>query len=107
LALALQIGLSFGHVHGIHPDHPRAVAGAVPDDNAGLETQAPDGDDDHDSHYCAIYAINALLSGAQVAIAPGFALPVAPAAPKIANREDALDVAPRHLAFRSRAPPLS
>jgi hypothetical protein len=104
VALSLQIALSFGHVHGIHTDRPTVVAAGVSDYEVGSATQ-PSGDD-HDSHYCAIYAINALLSGAQVATAPVVLASAALASTEIAIPGEALRVASRRVAFHSRAPPL-
>jgi hypothetical protein len=101
LALVLQLGLSFGHVHGINADHPAAALAAT--DQAG-DPPAGNGEP-NDADYCAICAILALLTGAQVANAPVMALPVAPAA---IERQPALEKIlsePQRVAFRSRAPP--
>lgn len=104
-ALSLQIALSFGHVHGFEANH----AGAVVLADVGDQTPAPSqpGSADHpDTDYCAICAINALLSGAQVASAPAVVPPLTPASAEIALRGEVLAVTSRHAAFRSRAPPL-
>ena len=106
LALSLQIALSFGHVHGIHTDSPTVVAAGVSDYEVGSATQPPGNDADHDSHYCAIYAINALLSGAQVATAPVVLASAALASTEIAIPGETLRIASRRVAFHSRAPPL-
>jgi hypothetical protein len=105
LALALQLGLSFGHLHA-HAHHPAFIAAS--DAPAGAATAQPlDNDDEHESHYCAIYAVNALLSGAQVAAAPVIPAVVARAAPDVPSATAAVCLRSRHAAFRSRAPPLS
>src|SRR5919112_4378870 len=64
-ALALQLGLSFGHVHAGHGGNAAFVA---PAPNIAATSQPADEDDDE--AHCSICAINALLSGAQVAAAP-------------------------------------
>jgi hypothetical protein len=101
LTLALQLGLSFGHLHA-HAHRPAfdAPAGAA-------TPHPPDGDDDHDSRYCATYAINALLGGAQVAAAPTIPAPAARTASEVAKIPTAVCVGSRHDGFRSRAPPLA
>jgi hypothetical protein len=71
--------------------------------------QPPDHEheDDHESHYCAIYAVNALLSGAQVAAAPLIPTLAAWAIADISIATAAVGAGVRRTAFRSRAPPLS
>lgn len=97
LALVLQLGLSFGHVHGLHAD--RAAAWTV----AGQPNAGPANSDDGD--YCATCAILAMLSGAQTASAPAVVLPVTvPSASRLAPPETIL-FETRRTAFRSRAPP--
>ena len=97
LALVLQLGLSFGHVHGVHSDRSAAVLNATASDN-----DPGDGDD-----YCATCAILALLSGAQTAEANVLALPIVLATVECAVATGAIRIASPHGAFRSRAPPLS
>ncbi len=99
LALVLQLGLSFGHVHGLHAD--RAAAWTVAQPDAGPASGDNDGD------YCATCAILAMLSGAQTASAPVFILPVALVSAEIAAVPQAARVILRRAAFHSRAPPLS
>ena len=102
LALALQLGLSFVHLNA-HAHHPSLVAAS--ETNADAATpQQPNGDDDHESHYCAIYA---LLSGAQLATAPVIPAPIAPIVADVSTASAAVCLDLCHNAFRSRAPPLS
>ncbi|MBX9827432.1 MAG: hypothetical protein K2Y27_20870 [Xanthobacteraceae bacterium] len=97
IALALQLGLAFGHVH--HEVHGRS---------AGLAAAWPDGDHgDADKDYCLCCAILNLLAGAQPGAVPTSAIPVwadagivSPAIALIRSRQ-------ARTAFRSRAPPLS
>ena len=67
LALVLQLGLSFGHVHGTRGSHPAAAQTATADAGNASSTG-----DSSDADYCATCAILALLTGAQTASCPGF-----------------------------------
>ncbi len=106
-ALALQIVLSFGHVHldGIHPASAHATS-AVAHKTAVAQAprQSPaqnPGDDD----YCAICASIYLASTSVIAHAPP--LPVPLGFHRIEHSYGtARDIAaPRRFAFQSRAPP--
>lgn len=99
LALVLQFGLAFGHVHSIH------VAQNVPAASAASPADPASGDPD--DGYCATCAILALLTGAQTASPPVVAPLIAPRATEIATAPDAAHVIFARTAFRSRAPPLS
>ena len=101
-ALALQLGLSFGHVHGSRGDHPAAVE-IITADAVNASNTGGSGDTD----YCATCAILALLTGAQTASAPVFVLPVALASAEINFVPEAARFGSPRAAFRSRAPPLS
>jgi hypothetical protein len=111
LALALQIVLSFGHVHleNVHLDGIRAshvaVAGAHNAATVQASRQLPaqnpgDGDD-----YCAICASIFLASTSYVSQPPP--LPVPAGFHRIEHSYSvAFDtIAPRRVAFQSRAPP--
>jgi len=100
-ALALQLGLSFGHVHVAHGSHAGL---ATPAQSDAATPQPPP---DHESHYCAIYAVNALLSGAQVAAAPLIPTPAAAAIADVSIATAGIRTEVRRPAFQSRAPPLS
>jgi hypothetical protein len=102
LALALQFGLSFGHVHGARGDHPAAVQTTMADAGDASNTG-----DSSDTDYCATCAILALLTGAQTASASVFVLPVALASAEITLAPDAPRLGASRTAFHSRAPPLS
>ena len=104
-ALALQLGLSFGHVHVAHGGHAGLATPAQSD--AATPQPPPDHEDDHESHYCAIYAVNALLSGAQVAAAPLIPTPAAAAIADVSIATAGIRTEVRRPAFQSRAPPLS
>jgi hypothetical protein len=100
LALILQLGLSFGHVHGLHADRAAAWTVASQPDTS----PASSGDD---GDYCATCAILAMLSGAQTANTPVFVLPAALGSAEVAALPQAARTVLRRAAFHSRAPPLS
>jgi hypothetical protein len=107
-ALLLQLALSFGHVHVAHADEPGLAVAPASDARGGSATPQPQHpDEDHDSHYCAIYAILALLTGAQTAAAPVIAMPAPQPVVVAPIAAAAVGLAARHASFRSRAPPLS
>jgi hypothetical protein len=107
-ALALQIVLSFGHVHldGIRAANARQTVAvthqaAVAQASRQGPAQNPGADDD----YCAICASIYLASTSMIAHAP--ALPVQLGFHRIEHSYTATrDIAaPRRFAFQSRAPP--
>ena len=104
-ALLLQLALSFGHLHVAHADQPGLAA--VEASDAGSTPQPQHPDHDHDAQYCAIYAILALLTGAQTAAAPVVAMPAAYATTVLAGATTGVRLVARLDAFRSRAPPIS
>lgn len=102
LALVLQLGLSFGHVHGLDAEPSGKAAASVA--HGGTNPSKPD-TGDHDDDYCAICAIMAMLSGAQTASAPALASPISLASAETAASPETIDIASTPSAFRSRAPP--
>jgi hypothetical protein len=100
-ALALQLGLSFGHIH-----HDTAAA-AVSTAAASPDTPVPDSDPGHDEHRdtCAICLAATIAGSALAAAAPD--LPAPPAFALVrTSLPGATDAAnPSRAAFRSRAPP--
>jgi hypothetical protein len=98
LALVLQLGLAFGHVHGAHESHPAAVHSVN-----GSHTDPGDLGDD----YCATCAILALLTTSQIASAPIVPAPAVFASPEVAKTGAPRRVGLSRTAFQSRAPPLS
>jgi hypothetical protein len=104
-ALLLQLALSFGHLHIAHADQPGFPAVAASDPGSTPQPQHPD--HDHDAQYCAIYAILALLTGAQAAAAPAVAMPATYATAVLADASMGVRLVARLDAFRSRAPPIS
>jgi hypothetical protein len=104
-ALAVQLVLSFGHIHrediyGSAP--PAALAQALAADHAQLPA---DHSSKHGDDYCAICATISLLSTSFVATAPLLPVPVAFYAVEHVDRAAIASVAPRRAPFQSRAPP--
>jgi len=100
-ALALQLGLSFGHVH--HDTAPAAVAAAA----TVADAPAPDSDPGHDDHRdtCAICLAATMAGTALAAAAPDLPAPPAFAWLRASPPDAAATADPRRAAFRSRAPP--
>lgn len=102
-ALAMQFGLSFGHVHA-HDAPAPAVS-----QSASANAPAPDNDHDHDAgkDVCAICATLAIANALVDAAPPLLPLPAYVHATRLTATFDAAVTSPRHAAFRSRAPPRS
>ena len=105
-ALAVQLVLSFGHIHrsdifGYGP--PSAASAATPTDHSRPKPTAPDNTND----YCDICATVSLLSSSFVAAPPQLPLPVASRTVEHRLVAAAAFVAPKRRAFQSRGPPLA
>ena len=108
-ALALQLVLSFGHIHpedlfGSAKRGAVSVSTVLP---SAAEVTALSGDQasQQADDYCAICATTALLNTSFVAAAPQLPLPGGFRAVEQLDRVAALFVAPRRAPFQSRAPP--
>ena len=102
-ALALQLGLSFGHTHA-----DIAVAGIST--SAGLsQASQPESDHDQDVHrdLCAICATVAMAGSLVTSVPPSLPIPLAITARQTAFHSEVLTPDKRRGAFRSRAPPHS
>lgn len=103
VTLAIQLGLSFGHVHSLADQHPGTVLTLAA--NKAANAGAPQNSIHHDDDYCAICAVLAMLSGSQAASAPVVLINFTgawveqPTSPDTVFRQQAC------AAFRSRAPP--
>ena len=97
LALTLQIGLAFGHVHATSAP-ATALTATAPHTDTG---------DSDDADYCATCAILAMLTGAQTATAPIIVLPISLTSAEITFAPEALRIVSQRAPFRSRAPPIS
>jgi hypothetical protein len=105
-ALALQIVLSFGHVHvdGVRrSDTNSVVAGSGT--QAAKSTPAPQSGDDEDD-YCAICATIYLAANSFVPQAPALPVPLVSQVVEHFDRAAVIFVLPRRAPFQSRAPPL-
>jgi hypothetical protein len=105
-ALALQIAVSFGHVHldGVHRAFaPVTVAGS---DAQASQLPAPRPGDDGDD-YCAICATIYLAANSFLPPAPQLPVPFASRPIEHFDRVAAVFIASRRAAFQSRAPPLA
>lgn len=102
-ALAVQFGLSFGHVHA-----HEAPAAAV-SQSASADAPAPDSDHDRDAgkDICAICVTVAMANALVDAAPPLLPLPATAHAARLTATFDTAVAQPRHAAFRSRAPPHS
>ena len=100
-ALAVQFALSFGHFHAI-------AAQAAPSIQSTQQLPAPGHDsDEHPDDFCAICAVIALASTAVAAAPPPLPLPQAVELPRRITDTAFLDLHATHVAFQSRAPPVS
>jgi hypothetical protein len=110
VSLALQLALSFGHVHRKDILGPAAHAATSAMAAVSDERHASPADhdsDEHENEYCGIYAVNSLLSFAQQNEPPS--LPVQPSvgrAPPLSGYAAPL-AERRRAASQARAPPLA
>jgi hypothetical protein len=105
-ALALQLALSFAHVHldGVRLHHTTAARGAIAQTQQLPGQQPADsGDDD----YCAICATIYLAANSFVPQPPQLPVPSASQTIEHFDRVGLIFVAPRRTPFQSRAPPLA
>src|ERR1700728_349206 len=106
-ALAVQIAVSFGHVHldGIHRGAAGVnVAAAATHASRSLPAQQPAGDADD---YCAICATIFLAANSFLPHAPQLAVPFVSQAIEHIDRVAVAVIVPRRAAFQSRAPPIA
>ena len=102
-ALALQLGLSFGHAH-----HDRAFAGKTAiSDQASAPSRDNGGDTDGRRDLCAICATVALAQALIDSVPPVLPLPLQTAAPDSLLTLVVSSASPHPLGFQSRAPPQS
>jgi hypothetical protein len=109
-ALGLQMIVSFGHVHleGIaRTDQTRAALAAAGHVSQSLFAQHPGAGDDDDDAYCPICASVYLTANSFIPAAPVLSFPSASTAVEHFKRHVPVFLAPRRLAFQSRAPPLA
>ena len=106
-ALAVQIVVSFGHVHldGVHRTDPALIDAGSRAQASQLPAQHPanDGDDD----YCAICATIYLAANSFLPPAPELPAPFVSQTIEHFDHVVVVFIAPRRAPFQSRAPPLA
>ena len=108
-ALAVQLALSFGHIHR-EDIFGYGTAGAAPvaSSAAGHAQPSPaNRSPGHPDDYCAICATIFLLSSSFVAAAPQLPLPVASEPVEHVASAVIVFIAPRRAPFQSRGPPIA
>jgi hypothetical protein len=109
-ALVVQLVLSFGHIHRediFGPSFDRNTTVATQPAADQSRTAPADRGTNRTDDYCAICATASLLGNSFVAVAPQLAVPFVSGAIEHLDRVTAVVAAPRHTAFRSRAPPFA
>jgi hypothetical protein len=109
-ALALQLYLSFGHIHRediYGPWIPGVAAAAAPAPTADATSTPTDRSSKHAADYCEICATISLLGTSVVADAPRLPLPTASFVVEHRLRIAVAAVVPRRTPFQSRAPPVA
>jgi len=101
-AIAVQLALSFGHVHAIAAQTAPSIQSA----QQQLPAQTPDSDH-HPDDFCAICAVVALASTAIAAAPPALPIPQAFELAQPATSTTLVHARSARAAFQSRAPPLS
>jgi hypothetical protein len=104
--MALQLALSFGHVHvdGIHNGQTVVTVAAQSTALSKPSPQHPDNDGDD---YCAICAVTYLASSSPLPDAPQLPVPTVSQTVEHSGQVVFVLVAPQRTAFQSRAPPLA
>jgi hypothetical protein len=106
-ALALQLVLSFGHVHFTQTERAAIAVAAATNGKTFVEAsrQSPAQKSIDDDDYCAICASIALVSSAQAALSPQLPSPDQLGRIKYPFDNAFTLIPPPRLAFQSRAPP--
>jgi hypothetical protein len=104
-ALALQIALSFGHIHREDIYGPARATAAIAAAAVADNSAPSDRSSKHSDDYCAICATMSLLGSSFVATAPQLPLPVVSHFIDHVDRVAAIFVPTRRASFQSRAPP--
>ena len=102
VALAVQLVLSFAHVHVADLGRTQAVAASLPAGSGGAPAQKPDGPVDPG---CAVCALIQLAATAAPSAAPALPSVVPPGHDRPAASDQVVLAAPAQLLFRARAPP--
>jgi hypothetical protein len=109
-ALAIQLALSFGHVHGVAQASAFGAIASLSDHGtsaakpAGLA--APNKPDGLAVDICAICVATSLAGNAFMAVAPSLSAPVAGRPTLLRPAPDAAPAASTRRVFQARAPPI-
>jgi len=112
-ALALQLALSFGHIHlkdlvpQAHASTGPAIAALLPGSDARDSAALPTDREphEHEDEYCPVYAINSLLGCSQTTEPPALPLPLIAGQVRLASGDQSHLAERRHLPSQARAPP--
>jgi hypothetical protein len=113
-SLALQLALSFGHIHlkdivgtaHASTSITASTAAAQSDEQPARATPADRTSHEHEDEYCAVYAVNNLLGTAQIAEPPPLPLPCLFGCVGHSAGYEADLAELHHGLFRARAPPI-
>jgi hypothetical protein len=105
VAIALQLALSFGHVHSEALSRASEIAALTVDGSDGGPPDSPVAP--HEHGFCSIYAVLSLLAGAQTADAPALPVPAVAAPVTLVAEPGTTRAILGRPAFQSRAPPLA
>jgi hypothetical protein len=115
LALAMQLALSFGHIHAkevLGETHSAAsieasALASLSDEQQASAKPADSSHHEHEDEYCAIYAINGLIGSAQHAAPPALLLPQRVGRERHTVGHEAPLAELHHVLFQARAPPIA
>ncbi len=113
LGLALQLALSFGHIHLEHvldEGHSSTAASPVAASLDGGGAGAIPADREtpvHENEYCPIYAINSLIGSAAHIEPPALLLPLSVIGVRFPAARGFELAQSRHILQRARAPPIA
>jgi hypothetical protein len=113
-SLALQLALSFGHIHlknivgtaHVSTSIAASAPASLSDEQHARATPTDRTSHEHEDEYCAVYAINNLLGSAQTTQPPPLPLPCAFRFVGLSASYDADLTELHHGLSRARAPPI-
>jgi hypothetical protein len=102
LALAVQVVLSFGHVHFYNPAPASRAVVTITSGAVGALGHNPDGSLDPD---CAICALIQLMANSAPSVAPDLPLPASFGSIQLQASAELISASSPHSLFQARAPP--
>jgi hypothetical protein len=103
-ALAIQLGLSFGHFHGVAAQAASTVQSVS---DTAPQPSSPHDSDQHPNDGCAICAVIAMANAVLFATPPALQLPQAVEILYLATEAEFIHLDSAHAVFQPRAPPIS